>query len=189
MEEKIVEIAERIRGMRDILEISVAEMAQETGVSTEEYVEYEEGRKDFNFTFLYKVASRFNIDLTELMTGSSPRLSDFTIVRKNEGLPIERRKGFQYKSLAHKFKNRNAEVFMVLAKYDKESASAPITLNSHEGQEFDYIVEGSMKICIGTHEEYLNEGDIVYYDATIGHGMVAYKTDCKFLAVIIRDKD
>ena len=51
MEDKIAAIAQRIRTLRDILEIPVAEMAQTTGVSEQEYQDLEEGKGDFSFTF------------------------------------------------------------------------------------------------------------------------------------------
>ena len=188
MEEKIVEIAERIKGMRDVLDISSEEMAQTFGIPVDEYLEYEKGSRDFTFTFLYKAANKFGIDMTELMTGSSPRLKEYSIVRKGEGLPIERRKGFKYESVAHRFKGRNAEVFIVDAAYDETSQNKEIALNSHEGQEFDYILEGKLKIKIEKHEEILNEGDTIYYNAKKKHGMISLDKNCKFMAVIIKDR-
>jgi len=186
MEEKIIEIAQRIKGMRDILNISADEMAKIFDISQDEYLEYEKGVKDFTFTFLYKAANKFGIDMTELMTGNSPKLKEYSIVRSGEGLPIERRKGFEYQSVAHRFKGRNAEVFIVKAIYEKTVEKNEILLNSHEGQEFDYILEGKLKIKIDNHEEILGEGDTIYYNASKKHGMVPVDKDCKFMAVIIK---
>lgn len=188
MEEKILEIAQRIKGMRDILDISPDEMAKVFDISEDEYLEYEMGTKDFTFTFLYKAAGRFGIDMTELLTGSSPKLKEYSVVRKGEGLPIERRRGFEYESVAHRFKGRNAEVFIVNAVYDNKSQNGEISLNSHEGQEFDYILEGKLKIMIESHEEILNEGDTIYYNASKKHGMVPVDGNCKFMAVIVKSK-
>ena len=55
METRIVEIAERIRGLREMLGISCEDMAKFTGVTVEDYVPFENARNDFNFTFLYKL--------------------------------------------------------------------------------------------------------------------------------------
>ena len=63
MNEKIMEIAERIRGLRDIIGIPAEEMARVTGVSEKEYLEYESGSRDFSFTFLYNAAKRFGVDI------------------------------------------------------------------------------------------------------------------------------
>ena len=190
MNEMIIEIAQRIRGLREDFGISVAEMAKLVEVSEEEYLSYEEGKRDFSFTFLYKVAVRLGLDISELLTGSSPTLSVYTHVKKGKGLAIERRKGFKYLSLAYLFKNRNAEPFIVEAPYDEAADKGEILQRSHDGQEFDYILSGSLKVKIDDHEFIMEEGDSVYYDATRKHGMVATNgKDCVFLAVVIRDQN
>ena len=188
MEDKIYEIAQRIKGMRDILDISIEEMANEIEIPADEYILYENGSKDFTFTFLYKAANKFGIDMTELITGISPKLNEYSVVRKGEGLPIQRRKGFEYENTSFRFKNRKAEVFIVKAAYDNETENSDIKLNSHEGQEINYVLEGKLKIRIEGHEEILNEGDTIYYNASKNHGMVPIDKDCKFMAVIVRDR-
>ncbi|MGI6623042.1 MAG: helix-turn-helix domain-containing protein [Clostridiaceae bacterium] len=190
MEDKIIEIAERIRGLREDFGISVAEMAQLVEVSQDEYICYEEGKRDFSFTFLYKVANRLGLDISELVTGSSPTLSVYTHVKKGKGLSIERRKGFKYYSLAYLFKNRNAEPFLVEAPYDEAADKGEILQRSHDGQEFDYILSGSLKVKIDDNEFIMEAGDSVYYDASHRHGMVATNGEtCLFLAVVIKDQN
>lgn len=188
MEEKIMEIAERLKGMRDVLDISAQEMADVTGVPLEDYLQYESGARDYSFTFLYKAANRFGIDMTDLITGESPHLSGFSIVRKGEGLPIERRKGFKYQNLAYLFKERIAEPFLVLAKFDAASVDEPIATSSHPGQEFDYILSGAMRVRIGENEAILREGDTIYYNSGTKHGMVAIDGDCTFMAVVMNEQ-
>ena len=65
MDNQVLQIAERIRGLRDISDISVAEMAKRCEVSEEEYVAFEAGKVDFSFTFLYKCAAAFGVELTD----------------------------------------------------------------------------------------------------------------------------
>jgi len=190
MEDKIIEIAERIRGLREDFGIPVAEMAQLVEVSEEEYLQYEEGKRDFSFTFLYKVANRLSLDISELITGSSPTLSVYTHVKKGKGLSIQRRKGFKYQSLAYLFRNRNAEPFLVEVPYDEDADKSEIVQRSHDGQEFDYILSGSLKVKIDDHEFIMEAGDSVYYDAAHRHGMVATNGEsCLFLAVVIKDQN
>ena len=96
METKLIEIAMRIRELREILEITPEEAAQATNVPVEEYLSCEKGERDFSFTFLYQCAKLFGVDMMELVTGENPRLSFYSIVRKDEGLPIKRRAGFSF---------------------------------------------------------------------------------------------
>lgn len=185
MEDVIKGIGERLHGMREIVNITTSEMAAVTGVSENDYIEIEAGRKDFSFTFLYKAAHRFGIDMTELITGESPHLTGYVLTREGEGLPIERRAGFRYLNLAALFRDRVAEPFMVTAPYTGGAEQSPITMSTHKGQEMDFIVSGKLRVRIGEHEEIMHAGDTIYYDSGRPHGMVAIGGEaCKFLAVV-----
>lgn len=187
METQIKEIAERIRGLREMMGISAEEMAKNLGLGLADYESYERGELDFPFTFLMKCAQCFGIDMVELMTGENPRLSFYTVTRAGHGLPIERRKGFDYKHLAPYIKNKLAEPFIVNAPYSDEEQNKPIKYSTHEGQEFDYILKGSLKCDLDGHIEVLNEGDSILYDSGHCHGMIATGgSDCDFLAILLK---
>ncbi len=189
MEPKIAEIAERIRDLRDITEFTPEEMSEATGVSVEQYLELEQGCHDFSFTFLYHCAQKFGVDMIELLTGENPHLSNYTIVRGGKGLPIKRRAGFTYNHLAANFKSKLAEPFLVTAPYKEEEQGKPIHLSTHAGQEFNYILSGSLQFAHGNHMEILHPGDSVYYNSGIGHGMIAVGGEpCTFLAIVLRNE-
>jgi transcriptional regulator with XRE-family HTH domain len=186
METHILEISERIKGMREMLNISVEEMAKVTGTPIDKYLAAENGNSDFTFTFLIKCAQRFKVDIVELLTGSNPTLSFYTVVRKGGGLPIERRKGFDYKHLAYLLKDKMVEPFLVTVPYSQEEQNIPMYYSTHAGQEFDYILNGSLKVDLEGHVEILNAGDSVLYDSGHSHGMIAMNgADCQFLAIVI----
>lgn len=187
MEPNIAEVAQRIVAMRELCDITVEEMAEVVGKPVDEYIEYESGTKDFSFTFLHKCAEKFGIDIVEILTGEGPHLSKCTLVRSGQGLPIKRHVGFEYQHLAYNFKNKMAETFVVVAPYIEEDQGAPIRVSSHEGQEFDYILEGTLVFSHDGHEMELGPGDSVYYDSGKAHGMYAKsKEGCKFLAVVLK---
>ncbi len=187
MTEKLQEIAERLKGLREALDITPAAVAAKLGISTEEYLAHEQGQRDFSFTFLYNAAKVFRVNIEDLLTGRSPTLTSFSIVRKGKGLGMERRQGFQYQNMAYHFRDRVAEPFVVEARYDRASADGSIAMNSHEGQEFDLILSGSLRMAIDGHEFVLEEGDAVYYDSGRPHGMVAADDHgCRFLAVVMQ---
>jgi DNA-binding XRE family transcriptional regulator len=187
MKEQIVEIAERLKGLREAVDMTPAAVAAKLGISTEEYLAHEQGKRDFSFTFLYSVAKAFRVNIEDLLTGSSPTLSGFSIVRRGKGLNMERRQGFKYQNMAYHFRNRTAEPFIVEANYNPGDTDGPISLSTHEGQEFDLILAGALRMAIDGHEFVLNEGDAVYYDSSLGHGMVAADSQgCRFLAVVLQ---
>ena len=185
MNGKLLEIALRIKGLREILGITAEAAAQKTGVTAAEYEAAERGERDFSATFLLKLSELFGVDATDILTGKSPTLSTYTLTRSGEGLKIDRRQGFEYRNLAFHFKNRKSQPFAVTAPYSKSAQTQPIALSSHEGHEFNYILKGSLKFVINGREEVLNEGDSVYYNSKNPHGMIASGgKDCEFLAIL-----
>jgi transcriptional regulator with XRE-family HTH domain len=187
-EPNIAEIAMRIGDMREMTGRSVEDMANITGVTPEHYKELESGKFDFSFTFLYKCAKAFGVDIIEIITGESPHLTECSMVPAGNGLPIKRRVGFEYNHLAPFFKDKLAEPFLVLAKYHDDNLEKPIPLSTHKGQEFNYVLSGTMRFIHEDHVMDLKAGDTVFYDSNKGHGMVATsKEGCLFISVVIND--
>ncbi len=183
---KIKEIAGRIKELREIENLSVSEMAARTGVSEEEYLSCEKGESDLHFAFIYRCANAFNVDVTDIIEGYSPRLKSFTVTRKGEGQRIEKAHGMTYYNLAHAFKNRIAEPLYVKSVYSEEAQTKEIELTTHSGQECDLIISGHLKVQVGNHTEILGPGDSIYFDSNTPHGMIAVNgEDCTFYAIVL----
>ena len=184
---QIAAIAARLSLLREANDVSEQEMADTLGIPLSEYQDYEAGKNDFAFSFLYGCANKLGVDIVELITGEPPRLSFFSYVKNGEGLRIDRRKEYSYQHLAYFYKNKMAEPFHVTVE-PKDNQSMP--LNCHEGQEFNYILKGSMRIQVGNQSAVLHEGDAVYYDSSMPHGMMAEgDAPCEFLSIIMRTPD
>ncbi|MBQ7474896.1 MAG: AMP-binding protein [Clostridia bacterium] len=185
MENILKDMASRIKTLREIREITVKEMAEATGVTPDAYLRLESGEADFTFTFIYKCAARLGVETVDLLAGESATLETYCVNRAGGGLPIARRQGFSYNNIAPLFKGKIAEPFVVKAPWIPEEADRPIRLAHHEGQEFDYVLRGTLKVSIDGRIEILHEGDSIYYDSSRPHGMIAWEEDCEFLAVTI----
>ena len=187
MKNNNAEIAQRLKGLREMLDLTAEDMAAVTGMRADDYAKYETGERDFSVTFLYNCAEKFGVDVTELLTGTTPTLSSCSIVRAGQGVVTNRRRLFTYEHLAHNFKGRTAEPFLVVAPYEEGSEDRPIALSSHNGQEMDYILEGQMRLVVNGRTTLLNAGDTAYYDSAQPHGMIAVGgAPCKFIAVVLK---
>ncbi len=183
---KLQEMAGRIKSLREIVELTPAQMAEKTGVSVEEYIRCEQGKEDLNFAFLYRCALALGVDVTDIIEGSSPNLSSYMVTRKGEGQRIEHAHGMTYYNLAPRFKNRIANPLYVRAEYSEQAQYSDIELTTHRGQECDIIIEGKLKVQVGEHIEVLGEGDSIYYDSATPHGMIAVDgKDCLFYAIVL----
>ncbi|MGE4282652.1 MAG: helix-turn-helix domain-containing protein [Clostridia bacterium] len=183
MPEQIRQIAQRIKALREIAGSSIEELAREFNISKELYEQYESGNADIPVSFLYEIANKFNVELSAILTGDGPKLHTYALVRKDKGINVERREPYKYQSLAYNFAHKKAEPFMVTV--EPLPDDAPFSMNTHPGQEFNYIIEGTLKIVINNHEVILNEGDSLYFDSNNKHGMKAINDKpAKFLAII-----
>ena len=184
MNENIQIIAQRIKELRDIIGMSVEDVADKSGVPMDDYVAYEAGTKDFSFSHLFNIASTLGVDISDLLTGESPKLSGYILTRNGKGLAFDRRKAYHYQHLAYNFRDKKSEPFIVTVEYDGMLTSK--TAHAHEGQEFDYVLDGHMKIVLGGNEVYLGPGDSIYYDSSLPHAMYAIDADARFIAVVIK---
>ena len=181
MNEQIQLIAARIKELREIAGISAESFANELNTDKEVLLEYENGKTDIPIGFLYKVAHRFNLELSALLRGAEPKLHVYSVTRKDKGLNVDRRKQYKYESLASNFIHKKAEPFIVTVDPD-----APLESNNHPGQEFNYVLEGTLMIVVDGHEIILNTGDSIYFDSGYQHAMKALNNQSsRFLAVIV----
>lgn len=185
-QERLLAVAKRIKEMREISDLSIESMAEKTEVTPEEYLEYEEGKKDFPFSFIHKCALAFDLSITALLEGRSPHLSSYTVTRKGKGEQTAKETGISIESLAPMFKKKIAEPYYVHYDYSEELQNSPVHLSKHAGQEFDFVLKGKLKVQIGDNIEYLEEGDSIYYNSSTPHGMIAVDgQDCYFIAVVL----
>lgn len=182
MDEQIKQIAERLRGLREVLELTAEDIARQCDLSAEEYRLAETGEYDISVSMLQKIARQYGISLDALMFGEEPKMSSYFLTRAGKGTSIERTKAYKYQSLAAGFMNRSADPFIVTV----EPNEAPIHYNSHSGQEFNLVLEGRMMVSIDGKELILNQGDSLFFNSKLPHGMKALdgKT-VRFLAVIM----
>ena len=183
MQEKIREVATRIKALRENLGVSTDDMANHLKVTAGTYAEYEKGESDIPASILFGIAHRLNIDMAVLLTGEEPHMKYFTVTRKDKGVTVERRTQYKYQSLAANFIHKKAEPLMVTV--EPKSAGKTPERNTHPGQEFDYVIQGVLKVYIHDNELILREGDSIYFDSGCPHAMEAMENaPAKFLAII-----
>lgn len=184
MKEQIKMVAKRVKELREIAEISKEDLAREFNIPIEIYNEYENGDADIPVSFLYKIAHKFNIELAAIITGEEPKLHTYCVVRKGKGVDVDRIKQYKYKSLAYDFIHKKAEPFLVTVEPGLKDEE--IVNNSHPGQEFNYVLEGVVKVTIDGHEVLLNEGDSLFFNSSLIHSLKALENKtAKLLAVIV----
>ena len=158
MNEQIQQIAERLAGLRDALEITPEEMAKVCNLTTEQYLLLESGTVDISVSVLHQISQAYGVELTTLM--------------------------YKYQSLAAGFVGRKADPFLVTVHPKPEDE--PMYLNSHPGQEYNMVLKGRLLLQINNKDLILEEGDSIYFNSELPHGMKALDGEkVSFLAVIL----
>lgn len=184
MSEQLRQVAMRLKGLREVEDISKEALAREFGIPIEQYEQYESGEVDIPVSFLYNVAEKFGVELTAILSGDNPKLKVYSLVKKGKGLSVDRREDYEYQNLAYNFSNKTAEPFIVTVPPTGEETK--ISENRHPGQEFNYMLEGRLELLINGKSMILEEGDSIYFDSNYLHGMKALDNKpARFLAVIM----
>jgi quercetin dioxygenase-like cupin family protein len=184
MTEQIRQISRRIKEIREISGISTETLASKLGILPDLYIKYESGNTDIPVGIILKICEQFNVEPSVMLGGANPKLHIYGVVRNGKGLKLERRKQYKYENLAYNFLHKKAEPFMVTV--DPNPEGTVLEFNSHPGQEFNYVIKGTMMTIIDNHEIILHEGDSVYFDSGFKHAMKALNNEqVKFLAIVL----
>lgn len=182
MPRELQAIADRIRELRESCDYTPETLANELGISTETYLGYENNGEDIPISVLYDIAHKFSVDFSELLTGNTARIDTYCVVKKGEGAEIDRCPGYRFKNLAHRYVGKKMEPLIV----EVEPKDGEPTLITHTGQEFNYVLEGSIELIFDQKRIVLEEGDSVYFNPLLPHGQrAAGDRKAVFLTVII----
>ena len=181
-------IGEKIKSLRTTKEISIDELAESTGLSVEQIRRIEDNIDIPSLAPLIKIARALGVRLGTFLDDQAetgPAIcrhagGNDTISFSNNA--IQSRKHMEYHALAKSKADRHTEPFIIdVAPTDDND----FVLSTHEGEEFIYVLEGTMEISYG-HDTYLLEaGDSIYYDSIVPHHVHAYQGQAaRILAVV-----
>jgi len=167
-----VNIAEKIKSIREEKGLSLQELSKITGYSSAILSQIENHLESPSLGTLFKIAKGLGVDIG-VFFGVEGKDS-FCITKKGEGEKVARfaskdgitRYGYNYKSLGMGKKNRKLEPFIVTLEPETIKNEKPY---AHEGEEFIYVLEGKVEITIGENKDILEPGDSIYYDSTVPH--------------------
>lgn len=174
-------IAQRIAGLRDAAGLEASTVAAATNITTAEYLKMESGSADISMSFLTLLAAYYKVDTTVLLTGGDAHARTFHVTRKGTGPVVARRSMYHYEALGTGLAGKEFESFIVTV----EPSLKETYLNTHPGQEFNYVLSGTLQITIGNNTVTLTAGDSIHFRAEVPHGMrVKGDTPATFLAII-----
>lgn len=180
---QLKEIGLRLADLRDVCDLTTAQMAEKLEISEDEYKTYEKGEADFSISFLHNASIILGVDILDIMSGESPRLSTCTVVKNGGGYSVDRSSNYNYQHLAYTFRGKKSDPYLVTI---EPGDNVPV-MHEHDGQEIDYVLSGKMQLFIGDISYELEDGDCAYFDSSIPHAEKNIGSDTlKFIAVVIK---
>ena len=183
-------IGEKIKNVREMKNISVGDMADRSGLS-EEQIKRIEGNEDFpSLAPLIKIARVLGVRLGTFLDDQQelgPVVCRRESRENTEGIgfsnnAVTKHKYMSYHALSQDKSGRHMEPFFIDIEPSKD---ADFTFSTHEGEEFIYVVSGSIEINYGKNTYILFEGDSIYYDSIVAHHVHAGNgSPAKILGVI-----
>ena len=167
-------IGEKIKGIREMKGISVTDIAERTGLSEEQILRIE-GNEDFpSLAPLIKIARALGVRLGTFLDDQEelgPVICRKECVQCEEGIgftnnAVTKHKYMSYHALSTDKSGRHMEPFLIDV---QPSYKANFIFSTHEGEEFIFVIEGTIEINYGKNTYLLNEGDSIYYDSIVAH--------------------
>lgn len=181
MSEELRQISARIREMREICGYSAEFMAGELNIPPETYEAYETSGENIPISAVYHMANLFKVDMSEILTGRTPRLDTYCVVPAGKGVKIDRYPGYNFQGLAYKFMNKIMEPMVVTV----DPSDADPELVTHAGQELNFVLEGRVMVIFDGKRLVLEPGDSIYFNPLHPHGQKALDgRPARFLTVI-----
>ena len=182
-------VGEKIKSLRETKEISIAELAERTGLAEEQINRIENNVDSPSLAPLIKIARALGVRLGTFLDDQDEMGA--VVYHKDEEMKetisfsnnaMDTRTHMRYLSLAKSKSDRHMEPFIV----DIEATNdTEYSLSSHEGEEFIYVMEGTIEVSHGKKNHIIKAGDTIYYDSIVPHHVHGYNGQAaKILAVV-----
>ncbi|MCF8031275.1 MAG: XRE family transcriptional regulator [Desulfohalobiaceae bacterium] len=184
-EQELQEVGSRMRQLRESKGLSLQDLNRVTGIDTDTLSRIESGDLQPQLGTVIKLSKAVEGDLGSLISGHGDR--PYTITRKAERKQVARSATsgqqllYAYKSLAPEVRGKHMEPLMVRLSSNPEETSV------HEGEEFIFVLEGTVLLRLGEENYELEPGDSAYYQSTQPHLVAAAQGSATILAVIYEE--
>jgi transcriptional regulator with XRE-family HTH domain len=177
-------IGSRIRAIREEKAVSLDELSKLTGFDVAFLSGIEKGAVQPQLGTMIKLSKALDSAFGRLVSGAGEKL--YSITRKGERRPATRSTSktgkkhlYSYKSLSPGVKGRHMEALVV-----QLLTASQKDVSVHEGEEFVFVLDGTVLLDIGGERFELEPGDSAYYLSTTPHLIAAKKGKATILAVL-----
>ena len=186
-EVKKLHIGKKIRDLRKKAGLVLQDLSNRTGLSKALLSQIEKEVVSPPIATLLKISKALGVNISFFFQNDDSE-KRVILVRSNESKVIDSRyfgreeSGYYYEALAYKRSNKYMEPFLVEF---KRKRAEKLSYFSHEGEEFIYLLEGTLEFRTETEQYVLYPGDSLYFESSIPHAYRAMgRRNAKALTVV-----
>lgn len=183
----LLDLGNQVRKLRTERSLTLQDLAGLTGLSKPNLSQIENNLVTPPIATLLKIATALGVPIGYFFQ-ESPQQINMIVVRKEDRYGVAKGPhishiGYQYEPLAYPKIDKSMEPFIVEM---EEREASDIVFNNHRGEEFLFVLRGSLEFCYGDDSVTLEEGDSLYFDSIVPHGYRGIGGPAKTLVVIYR---
>lgn len=179
-------IGSKIKQLREAAGLTQDDLAEAASIQTSKVALIESGEASPTIAILLKMARRLGVRLGTILDGTEATGPIVTGTKQLVSTVNTQRAGetehLSFFSLAGYKSDRAMEPFIVTVKYTEPAKE---NFSTHEGEEFIYVLEGTIDVYYGREKLTVGEGETIYYDSIVPHCVTTPDKDAtaKLLAV------
>lgn len=164
-----VQLAGRLRKLRSDMGMTIAEVAEKTGLSSSFVSLVETGRSDISIGRLIRLADFYGLSLVDLFDMSSDT-SAATSAPADFARTLDHLEGVHMTLLENRVGSHSGAMIPLFVTYERGTAMLEPSL--YTGETFIYVLSGRFRIGFGdgaTPDVRLSTGESAYLDASVPH--------------------
>jgi transcriptional regulator with XRE-family HTH domain len=166
---------ERIRGLRELQELTLKEVASQAGISESLLSQIERNKVSPSIDTLIRIADALGVDMEHLFRDYRKQRT-VSILRRENRSRLEK-EGVVYEQLSRLIDGETETslevVLLELAPGSRKGSSQ----YGHHGKEVGILLEGEVELLYGGASYYLRSGDSISFDSTIPHTLINHSND------------
>lgn len=174
-------VGDRIKILRINQKRTMQEVADSCGLSKSMISKIENNKTIPSVATLVKIAQTLGTNISNLFEHEGWTKAIVTTRKEAEEKLVTTEKGYSIFPYASAFHEKKMQPFLFVA---KKGEVIPHQL-SHEGEEFVFVVEGTMKMQVGETEYLLKAGDSLYFNSLQKHGVLPVSDEVVYIDIFV----
>ena len=182
-------LGKKIKNLRKLRGFTLQAVSDLTGLSKPLLSQIENNIAAPPIATLIKISSALGVKISHFFQDEAMDHSRIAVVRKNERFEVRKLShhnyssdiGYRYQSLAYPMAEKQMEPFIAEIEDRKDTE---LLYNNHVGEEFMFVLEGTLEFRTARQNHVITAGDAIYFDSSISHAVRGVGGPAKILVIV-----